>query len=106
MTGRGHLTQAHTAGAHTQGHVHLTHKAVPPTPDTLAHTPTHTGLAPASVIGNRPTTSQTNTKPQNLLSVSTLQAGTGLQVTVLLSAPCTTNSKTLPQPLEAAQATD
>lgn len=96
MTGRGHLTQARTAGAHTHGHVHLTHKAVPPTPDTLACTPTYTGLAPASVIGNRPTTSQTNTKPQNLLSVSTLQAGTGLQVTVLLSAPCTTNSKTLP----------
>lgn len=42
-------------------------------PDTLAHTPTHTGLAPTSVISNRPTTNQSNAKPQNLLSISALQ---------------------------------
>lgn len=66
-------TGTHSRCLHSQTHVYLTHKAVPPMPDTLAHTPTHTGLAPTSVISNRPTTNQSNAKPQNLLSISALQ---------------------------------
>lgn len=74
LVSRESTQHTHTAGAHAQGRVHLHTEQCHPR-QTLAHVPTHTSLAPTSVIHSRPTICQTNAKPPLARSlVSALQA--------------------------------